>query len=258
MPVLSGLRVSAVDGALELVGTTSADDPHRVRPRSKARAAQSFRAPVLEIVPNSAARSASTWLTTARHRGRALRDDTANLERCRVPRLPEIEAAESGSRPLRSQKHCVKWSGGLRDDARPILTVLLTASAGGLRLVSTDSYRLASRPPGRQHAGGGTTSSWRRGLGECAAVVESGREIEVVLGERSRVPRWYTDVDPADRGGSRTPAVDPDGYPNRLTVSRGAAGGGEPGPVGQSKDTAPIRLGMTSEVWSSRRCARRR
>ena len=33
-----------------------------------------------------------------------------------------------------------------RDDARPILTgVLLAASAGGLRLVATDSYRLAVR-----------------------------------------------------------------------------------------------------------------
>ena len=33
-----------------------------------------------------------------------------------------------------------------RDDARPILTgVLLAASAGGLRLVATDSYRLALR-----------------------------------------------------------------------------------------------------------------
>ena len=37
-------------------------------------------------------------------------------------------------------------SAASRDDARPILTgVLLTASAGGLRLVATDSYRLALR-----------------------------------------------------------------------------------------------------------------
>ena len=36
--------------------------------------------------------------------------------------------------------------GASRDDARPILTgVLLTASGNGLRLVATDSYRLALR-----------------------------------------------------------------------------------------------------------------
>ena len=52
--------------------------------------------------------------------------------------------------------------GASRDDARPILTgVLLTASAGGLRLVATDSYRLAVRDlAGRQHARARARRCW--------------------------------------------------------------------------------------------------
>ena len=50
-----------------------------------------------------------------------------------------------------------------KDDARPILTgVLLTATPNGLRLVATDSYRLAVRDlAGVEHAGRGPEGARR-------------------------------------------------------------------------------------------------
>src|SRR5204862_7806179 len=73
-----------------------------------------------------------------------------------------------------------------RDDARPILTgVLLAASAGGLRLVATDSYRLAVRdlqgvsmlPEGQKVLAAG------KGLGEVQDLLGE-EEIAVGLAER--------------------------------------------------------------------------
>ncbi len=69
--------------------------------------------------------------------------------------------------------------GASRDDARPILTgVLLTATADGVRLVATDSYRLAVR----DLAGVGMLSEGQRvlvgarGLNEVQRVFSSGQD----------------------------------------------------------------------------------
>src|SRR5207237_8084576 len=143
-----------------------------------------------------------------------------------------------------------------RDDARPILTgVLLAASAGGLRLVATDSYRLAVRdlqgvsmlPEGQKVLVAG------KGLGEVQRLLagETG-EIDVVLGEREVVFRVdATEVTTRLIEGEfpNYQQLIPSGYPNRLTVARDAlqAAVNRVRLVGQSKDTAPIRLGMTAE-----------
>lgn len=74
-----------------------------------------------------------------------------------------------------------------RDDTRPILTgVLMTAEDEGLRLVSTDSYRLAVRDlpgtaalrPGQQ------VLVPSRALDEVARLLEDDTEVSLVLGER--------------------------------------------------------------------------
>ena len=73
------------------------------------------------------------------------------------------------------------------DDARPILTgVLLAAEAGGLRLVATDSYRLAIRdlPGTNVLAEGQHVLIPSRALQELARVLSASDTLTVRLGER--------------------------------------------------------------------------
>ena len=73
------------------------------------------------------------------------------------------------------------------DDARPILTgVLMTAEEGGLRLVATDSYRLAVRdlPDATVLGEGQKVLVPSRALGELVRVLGHAKEVNVRLGER--------------------------------------------------------------------------
>jgi DNA polymerase-3 subunit beta len=179
------------------------------------------------------------------------------LSAAEFPRLPE--AGEGGVRVeaaafAEALRQVVP--GASRDDARPILTgVLLTASSGGLRLVATDSYRLALRDLQgvSMLAEGQKVLVAAKGLGEVQRLLssESG-DIEVVLGEREVVFRVGTTEVTTRLIEGEFPNYQqliPSGYPNRLTVSRDAlqAAVNRVRLVGQSKDTAPIRLGMNAE-----------
>ncbi len=112
------------------------------------------------------------------------------------------------------------------DDARPILTgVLLAAEATGLRLVATDSYRLAIRdlPGTTVLAEGQQVLVPSRALQELARVLGSGEDLVVRLGERDAS---------FEVGGTRLTTVliegefppyerlIPQAQPNRLTVGR--------------------------------------
>jgi len=179
------------------------------------------------------------------------------LSAAEFPRLPEV--SEGGVRVeaaafAEALRQVVP--GASRDDARPILTgVLLTASAGGLRLVATDSYRLALRDLQgvSMLEEGQKVLVAAKGLGEVQRLLsgETG-DIDVVLGEREVVFRvGGTEVTTRLIEGDfpNYQQLIPSGYPNRLTVSRDAlqAAVNRVRLVGQSKDTAPIRLGMTAE-----------
>ena len=133
-----------------------------------------------------------------------------------------------------------------RDDARPILTgVLLTAHGGGLRLVATDSYRLAVRDlAGREHARRRARRCWSRPRASprCSGSLGDG-EIEVVLGEREvmfRVGRAEVTTRLIEGDFPNYEQLIPSGYPNRLTVARDAleAAVDRVQIVGQSRDTA--------------------
>ena len=139
-----------------------------------------------------------------------------------------------------------------RDDARPILTgVLLAATATGMRLVATDSYRLAVRD---LEGVGMLTEGQKvlvgaRGLNEVQRVFSSG-QIEVTLGER--------EVKFANESRSVTTRLIegdfpnyeqliPSGYPNKLVVSRSTL---EEAArlmqiVGEGREGTPVRLAMT-------------
>jgi DNA polymerase-3 subunit beta len=112
------------------------------------------------------------------------------------------------------------------DDARPILTgVLLAAEEGGLRLVATDSYRLAVRdlPGAKVLQEGQKVLVPSRALNELTRVLGNAEQLTLRLGEReatfetnsvSLTTRLIEGEFPNYR------QLIPSGYPNRLTVGR--------------------------------------
>ena len=259
MPVLSGLRVSVGAGSLELVGT---DLELTIRVRVPAESDSEGSAVVPARLFSEIVRQLEGGTVTVE-----LSDDDAHIEAGRFattlrtlstaefPRLPETTetgvrvAAGAFAEALRQVV-----SAASRDDARPILTgVLLTASAGGLRLVATDSYRLALRDLEgvSMLAEGQKVLVAAKGLVEVQRLLASADgEIDVVLGEREVVFRvGSTEVTTRLIEGEfpNYQQLIPSGYPNRLTVAREAlqAAVNRVRLVGQSRDTAPIRIGMT-------------
>jgi DNA polymerase-3 subunit beta len=140
-----------------------------------------------------------------------------------------------------------------KDDLRPILTgVLLTTHGGGLRLVATDSYRLAVR----DLKGVNMLSEGQRvlvaakGLSEVQRLAGDG-EIEVVLRERDVVFRTSRAEVTARLIEGEFPNYEqliPSGYPNRLIVARTALleALDRVQIVGQNRDNAAVRLTMSS------------
>ncbi len=114
------------------------------------------------------------------------------------------------------------------DDARPILTgVLLAAEEGGLRLVATDSYRLAVRdlPGTTVLSEGQSVLVPSRALRELERLLGSSEEVTLRLGEREATfeigntrltTRLIEGEFPNYRG------LIPASHPNRLTVGREA------------------------------------
>jgi DNA polymerase-3 subunit beta len=113
-----------------------------------------------------------------------------------------------------------------RDDARPILAgVLMTAEPTGLRLVATDSYRLAMRdlPGTTLLAEGQHVLVPARALGELGRVLSGAQEVTLRLGadqasfEVGSV-RVTTRLIEGEFPNYRQ--LVPSGYPNRLTVGK--------------------------------------
>ncbi|HXY91888.1 MAG TPA: DNA polymerase III subunit beta [Acidimicrobiia bacterium] len=261
MPVLSGLRVSAADGALELVGT---DLELTIRVRIPAEIDGGGSAVLPARLFSDIVRQLDGDIVTVE-----LSDEDAHIEAGRFattlrtlsaaefPRLPETN--EPGVRVdagafAEALRQVV--SAASKDDARPILTgVLLTASPTGLRLVATDSYRLAMRDLEGVSvlAEGQKVLVAAKGLSEVQRLLSSASgEIDVVLGEREvvfRVGSAEVTTRLIEGDFPNYQQLIPGGYPNRLTVARDAlqAAVNRVRLVGQSRDTAPIRLTQTPE-----------
>src|ERR1700712_4737930 len=260
MPVLSGLRVSLTPGSLELVGT-DLELTIRVRVPADTDGEGSAVVPArlfseivrqldgdtvsVELADDDAKIEAGRFATTLR-----------TLSAAGLPRLPE--AGEGGVRVdsaafAEALRQVVP--GASRDDARPILTgVLLTASTGGLRLVATDSYRLALRDLQgvSMLEEGQKVLVAAKGLNEVQRLLsnETG-EIEGVLGEREVVFRvGTTEVPPRLIEGEfpNYQQLIPSGYPNRLTVSREAlqSAVNRGRLLGQNPEIAAIRLAKSA------------
>ncbi|MGH9035121.1 MAG: DNA polymerase III subunit beta [Acidimicrobiia bacterium] len=154
-----------------------------------------------------------------------------------------------------------------RDDARPILTgVLLVAEGSGLRLVATDSYRLAVRDlPGETTlaaALSGAAAEGRHVLVPAKALGELQRLLGASGGPEggaAQVEVSFSDRDACfDTARARVSTrliegqfpnyqqLIPSGYPNRLTVVRESfmEAVKRVRLIGRDRDNAPIRLAM--------------
>ncbi len=119
-----------------------------------------------------------------------------------------------------------------KDDARPILAgVLMTAEPAGLRLVATDSYRLAMRdlPGTTLMAEGQHVLVPARALGELGRVLASAEQVTLRLGHDQasfelRPERGSTSVRVTTRliegEFPNYRQLVPSGYPNRLVVGK--------------------------------------
>jgi DNA polymerase-3 subunit beta len=139
------------------------------------------------------------------------------------------------------------------DDARPILTgVLVAAEQGGLRLVATDSYRLAVRDlPGQSLLSEGQSVLVpSRALNDLTKVLSDSAPLNLRLGEREasfeagdvRLTTVLIEGDfPPYRG------LIPSSHPNRLTVGREALIDGVRRVKLLAREATPVRLSMSSE-----------
>jgi DNA polymerase-3 subunit beta len=139
------------------------------------------------------------------------------------------------------------------DDARPILTgVLLAAEEGGLRLVATDSYRLAVRdlPGANVLSEGQQVLVPSRALSELARVLAGADNVELRLGERDAsfqvgtirlTTRLIEGEFPNYRG------LIPASYPNRLTVGRDALLEAVRRVKLMAREATPVRMVMRTD-----------
>lgn len=139
------------------------------------------------------------------------------------------------------------------DDSRPILTgVLLTAHEGGLRLVATDSYRLAMRDlPGTSIlAEGQSVLIPSRALTELNRVLGSGKEVKLRLGEQvaafevgstQLITRLIEGEFPSYQ------SLIPDSHPNVLSVNREELLDALRRVKILARESTPIRLKMSDE-----------
>lgn len=171
------------------------------------------------------------------------------------PRLamPADEAVTLAARDFAAALHQVV-SAASADDARPILTgVLMAAEDGGLRLVATDSYRLAVRDlPGATVLGEGQSVLVpSRALKELERLLGDAEEITLRLGEREATfevggirltTRLIEGEFPNYRG------LIPASHPNRLTVGREAlAEAVRRVKLMAREPNTPVRLAMSAD-----------
>ena len=258
LPVLQDLRITATDEGLELIGsdleiTNRVQVPAEVEETGVAVVPKLLGDIVrkLEPGPVTVAVTDGEATVTAGRFSTSLRLKPAED----YPRLAPTDG--SGVRVdadafASALKQVVRAAS--KDDLRPILTgVLLTAHAGGLRLVATDSYRLAVR----DLKGVSMLDEGQRvlvaakGLSEVQRLAGDG-EIEVVLRERDvvfRTSRAEVTARLIEGDFPNYEQLIPSGYPNRLTVSREALMESldRVQIVGQSRDNAAVRLAMSGD-----------
>jgi DNA polymerase-3 subunit beta len=261
LPVLSGLQATLSAGSVEFTGS---DLELTIRSRVEADVEGEGKAVLVArlLVDTLAKLQSGTRVIVeisddqAKIEAGRFRSELRTLAASDFPRLPDAEgdAVKVAGAPLAEGLRQVVPAAS-RDDARPILTgVLVASTAEGVRLVATDSYRLAVRdlagisllPEGHKVLVGA------KGLGELQRLLGD-EDVEVFLGERHVTFRLAsTEVSARLIEGDfpNYQQLIPSGYPNKLTVDRDAltAAVERVSLVGGSnRDSAPIRLAMSAD-----------
>jgi DNA polymerase-3 subunit beta len=258
LPVLSGLLVRTTDGAIELVGS----DLELTVETTVAVEVLGEGAAVLPKLTGDIVRSLSGEVVTIDVReGEAT--ITADRSEFRVPvlpvddypRLPTLDqegVVVGGSVLAEALRQVVPAAS--RDDARPILTgVLFESDPNGLRLVATDSYRLAVRDLPGEHVleEGKRVLVPARALSELLRVLGT-QDVTVVLAEREAqfsagATRVTTRLIEGEFPNYRQ--LLPSEYPNRLTLSkdRFIEAVRRVRLVAQGRDNTPVKLAMNAD-----------
>jgi len=260
LPVLSGVKVTLGDGTVELTGsdlelTIRVTVPAEVEGSGSAVLVARLLVDTLAKLPFETV-SVEIGDDQAKIEAGRFRSEVRTLAASDFPRLPEPEGqsvtVEAG--PLAEGLRQVVPAAS-RDDARPILTgVLVTSTERGVRLVATDSYRLAVRdlpgltllPEGQKVLVGA------KSLSELQRLLSDG-SVEVYLGERYvtfRLDNTELTARLIEGDFPNYEQLIPSGYPNKLTVDREAfASAVERVSLvgGTSRDSSPIRLAMSAE-----------
>jgi DNA polymerase-3 subunit beta len=259
LPVLQDLRITATDDGLELIGsdleiTNRVQVPAEVEENGVAVVPKLLGEIVRRLDPGEPVTVSVTGdeaVITAGRFSTSLRLKPAED----YPRLapPDGNGVRVDAAAFANALRQVVRAAS-KDDLRPILTgVLLTTNGGGLRLVATDSYRLAVR----DLAGVNMLEEGQRvlvaakGLAEVQRLAGDG-EIEVVLRERDvvfRTSRAEVTARLIEGDFPNYEQLIPSGYPNRLTVGREALLDAldRVQIVGQNRDNAAVRLAMSAE-----------
>ena len=258
LPVLQDLRITATGDGLELIGS-DLEITNRVQVPAEVEETGVAVVPKLlgEIV-----RKLEPGTVTV-----AVTGDEAVIRAGRFSTSLRLKPAEDYPRLAPSDGNGVRvdaagFAAALRqvvraaskDDLRPILTgVLLTAHGGGLRLVATDSYRLAVRDLKgvSMLEEGQRVLVAAKGLAEVQRLAGDG-EIEVVLRERDvvfRTSRAEVTARLIEGDFPNYEQLIPSGYPNRLTVARESLLDSldRVQIVGQNRDNAAVRLTMNGD-----------
>lgn len=144
------------------------------------------------------------------------------------------------------------------DESRPILTgVLLAAEGGGLRMVSTDSYRLAVRdlPGTTALAEDQTVLVPSRALNELARALDDDTEVTLVLGERDasfRVGQLHLTTRLIEGEFPNYRGLIPTAQPNRLHVDRQGLLDAVRRVRLMARENSPVRLTMSSGLLELR------
>lgn len=235
LPALSGLHLKATDDVLTVTGS---DRELTVRATVTVNTDEPGEAVLPARLVHDIVRSLDVGAVSIE-----VNDDlaiiTAGRSEFRIQTIPVEDYPRLGS-PSGERISLVaeELSGGLRqvvmaassDDSRPILTaVLMSSEDDGLRLVATDSYRLAVRdlPNGTSLAAGKKVLVPSRALSELVRVLADAESVDVMLGEQDVT---FEVTDPDGRIEVSTQLIDgnfppyrnliPDSYPNELRIGR--------------------------------------
>jgi DNA polymerase-3 subunit beta len=259
LPVLSGVRLDVADGRLTVTGTDleltiRLSVPVHVDKEGSAVVPARLVGDIVKALPPGAVditvtddeMSISAGRSQFSVRPLSLSDYPAQTETDSAPvTLSSQEVGDALRQVVRAAS---------TDDARAVLTgVLMTSEDEGLKMVATDSYRLAVRdlPQSSMLAIGQKVLVPGRALAELQRVLTTDSELSVRLGQREAVfevggTRLSTRLIEGEYPNYRN--LLPSSYPNRLTVGREALLEALRRVKILAQDSTPVRLALGGDT----------